>query len=231
MSSCLLSCSVTSGSPDPVSFPWTGDCCFHFVSSILYQSHYDFFILWLVIWLFQKRGRFCSETNLKHLDVSVSFEWGIKKKSLTSPPNAGNKIRCFQTTCTLSIPQLLCKIVFCVFQFPCFYPNINFPEQMQGSQDLCLMAALPSRLSKRYRTWEPSPELPGFQLCSREAPRVLASTRSFKVYSIFNAKREMDGAMAPQALGLLVPERGTCRTTASSRERSTGAPQLGIAVR
>ena len=117
-----------------------------------------------------------------------------------------------------------------MFQFLCFYPNINFPEQMQGSQDLCLMAALPSRLPERYRTWEPSPELPGFQLCSREAPRVLDSTRSFKVYRFPNANREMDGPMAPQALGLLIPEQGTWGTTTSSRERSTAAPQMDIAV-
>lgn len=71
--------------------------------------------------------------------------------------------------CAVSIPQLLSEIVFfCVFQFLCFYPNINFPEQMQGSQDLCLMAALPRRLPVHCRPWEPSPELPGLQLCSRE---------------------------------------------------------------
>lgn len=109
--------------------------------------------------------------------------------------------------CAVSIPQLLSEIVFfCVFQFLCFYPNINFPEQMQGSQDLCLMAALPRRLPVHCRPWEPSPELPGLQLCSREAPGVLDWTHSFQVCS---ASRVMDAARAPQAPG---PRAGTLRS-------------------
>ena len=178
----------------------------------------------------------CSEANPKHFDISASFELEIQKKKRSSQqqkhpyrPNSGNKIYSFQTICALSVPQLLCKIGFCVFQFLCFYPNISFLEQMQGSQELCLMAALLSRLPENYRTWEPSPELPGFQLCSRDAPGVLDATRSFKVYRFSDANREMDRAMAPQAFGLLVPEWGSWGTTAGSREHSAGAPQTDIA--
>lgn len=40
----------------------------------------------------------------------------------------------------------------------------------------------------------------------------------------------MDGAMAAQALGLLIPERETCGATTGSRECSTGGPQMDRAV-
>lgn len=78
---------------------------------------------------------------------------------------------------------------------------------MQGSQDLCLMvlcnpyylnATGPGNLAQIFQA---------YSFANEGALSVLDSARSFKVYRISNANREMDAAMAPLALGLLVPEQ------------------------
>lgn len=77
---------------------------------------------------------------------------------------------------------------------------------MQGSQDLCLMvlcnpyclnATGPGNLAQIFQA---------YSFANEGVLSVLDSARSFKVYRISKANREMDGVMAPLALGLLVPE-------------------------